>query len=377
MPALPDDHPAQQPPTPPATVNASPEQLQHLRRRLDELAREFGFQQVGVTGTDLSRHGEYLKAWLAEGYHGEMSFMAEHDDLRWHPERLHPGTIRVISLRMDYLPPEISLLDTLNDPDAAYISRYALGRDYHKMVRHRIARLGDALRAEAGQIGIRALIDSAPILERAAAEAAGLGWIGKNCMLINRSAGSWFFLGELLTDLPLPIDTPDAADHCGSCNRCIDICPTQAFVGARILDARRCISYLTIELVGPIPVELRAPMGNRIFGCDDCQLVCPWNRFASPTREDGFYPRNGLDNISLLELFLWDEATFMKKTEGMPIRRAGYENWQRNVAVGLGNAPASAAILEALQQRRNSASELVREHIDWAIARQTGSPDNI
>lgn len=350
----------------------SPEQLQYLRRRLDELAREMGFQQAGVSGTDLRRHGEYLQAWLEQGYHGTMTFMADHDDMRWTPERLVPGTLRVISVRMDYLPPDIGLLDTLNDPEAAYISRYALGRDYHKLVRRRIAQLGDALRAEAGAIGIRALVDSAPILERAAAEAGGLGWIGKNCMLINRQAGSWFFLGELLTDLPLPLDEPRADDHCGSCQRCLDICPTQAFVGSRILDARRCISYLTIELTGPIPEELRAPMGNRIFGCDDCQLVCPWNRFASPTTESGFFPRHQLDSAGLLELFLWDERTFMNRTEGMPLRRAGYQIWLRNLAVGLGNAPANAAIVQALQQKRPQVSALVQEHIDWALKRQNG-----
>jgi epoxyqueuosine reductase len=346
------------------------ERLLELRQQLNEWARELGFQQVGVSGTDLEQHGQYLQAWLQQNYHGDMAYMADHGDMRWHPEKLQPGTVRIISLRMDYLAPEVDLLDTLRDPNAAYISRYALGRDYHKLIRKRLTLLGNRLREKVQEMGFRAFVDSAPILERAAASEAGLGWIGKNCMLINRSAGSWFFLGELLTDLPLPVDNQREDDHCGRCERCHQVCPTQAFVGDRILDARRCISYLTIELTGSIPVNLRKAMGNRIFGCDDCQLACPWNRFAKVSNENDFSPRHRLDKAGLLELFNWDEATFLNRTEGMPIRRTGYENWLRNIAVALGNAPYSKAIVAALQHKRPALTPLVQEHIDWALQQQ-------
>ena len=348
----------------------TPAQLQQLRQKLNSWAADAGFQQVGVTGVDLQEHEDYLQSWLQQGYHGDMGYMADHGNMRSRPAELLPGTVRVISLRMDYLAPDISITEQLQDKSQAYISRYALGRDYHKLIRKRLTQLGKQLQSEVEDMGFRAFVDSAPVLERALANRSGLGWIGKNTMLINRHAGSYFFLGEILTDLPLPEDEPYLKDHCGRCTSCLEICPTRAFVGPHVLDARRCISYLTIELIGPIPPELREGMGNRIFGCDDCQIGCPWNRFSNRTGEADFSPRANLDKASLLELFAWDEATFLKNTEGMPIRRTGYENWLRNIAVALGNAPASLEISAALQQRRPQVSPLVQEHIDWALARQ-------
>ena len=352
----------------------SPEQLQTLRDRILVLAQDAGFQQAGISGIDTGTHGDALQRWLDAGYHGEMSYMADHlterGPMRALPDELQLGTLSVISVRMDYLAPGIELVKHLSEPTNAYISRYALGRDYHKLIRKRLTDLGKRIQDEIGPFGFRAFVDSAPVLERALAEQAGLGWIGKNTMVINRKAGSYFFLGEILTDLPLPPQTEQETNHCGRCQSCLDICPTQAFVGPYVLDARRCISYLTIELNGPIPADLRPLMGNRIFGCDDCQIGCPWNRFSKPTDETDFSPRHQLDKATLLELFAWDEATFLKKTEGMPIRRTGYENWMRNIAVALGNAPASLEITDALKQRRGNISAMVDEHIDWALARQ-------
>lgn len=344
-----------------------------LRDQLELWAKELGFQQLGVTDVQLNEHEERLQQWLRQGYHGEMEYMADHGNMRSRPDELHPGTIRVISLRMDYLPPDISITEQLQNKNNAYVSRYALGRDYHKLIRKRLTQLGKKLQqaiAELNaeqQMNYRAFVDSAPLLERALANKAGLGWIGKNTMLINRKAGSYFFLGEILTDLPLTVDSRYEKDHCGRCTSCLDICPTQAFVGPHVLDARRCISYLTIELDGPIPEPLRSGIGNRIFGCDDCQIGCPWNRFSKHTQEADFTPRHQLDKATLLELFAWDEATFLKRTEGMPIRRTGFENWQRNIAVALGNAPTSLEVIEALKRARVSASPLVQEHIDWAL----------
>ena len=344
-----------------------------LRDQLELWAKELGFQQLGVTDVQLNEHEERLQQWLRQGYHGEMEYMADHGNMRSRPDELHPGTIRVISLRMDYLPPDISITEQLQNKNNAYVSRYALGRDYHKLIRKRLTQLGKKLQqaiAELNaeqQMNYRAFVDSAPLLERALANKAGLGWIGKNTMLINRKAGSYFFLGEILTDLPLTLDSRYEKDHCGRCTSCLDICPTQAFVGPHVLDARRCISYLTIELDGPIPEPLRSGIGNRIFGCDDCQIGCPWNRFSKHTQEADFTPRHQLDKATLLELFAWDEATFLKRTEGMPIRRTGFENWQRNIAVALGNAPTSLEVIEALKRARVSASPLVQEHIDWAL----------
>ena len=344
--------------------------LQTLHEQLRLWATELGFQQLGITGVELGEHEQRLQQWLAAGYHGEMGYMADHGNMRSRPAELLPGTLRVISVRMDYRAPGIELAEALTDKHRAYISRYALGRDYHKLVRKRLTELGNRLQQAAGPLGFRAFVDSAPVLERALASNAGLGWIGKNTMLINRKAGSYFFLGEILTDLPLPVDTPYTGEHCGRCTACLDICPTQAFVGPHVLDARRCISYLTIELKGPIPEHLRPGMGNRIFGCDDCQIGCPWNRFSKPTDEADFTPRHRLDKATLLELFAWDEQTFLARTEGMPIRRTGYENWLRNIAVALGNAPASLEVQAALHRRRPMVSELVQEHIDWALQQQ-------
>jgi epoxyqueuosine reductase len=342
--------------------------FQQLSVRVKALGRELGFQQVGISDLDVAEAAQHLRDWLARQYHGDMTYMERHAALRAEPAALVPGTLRVISVRMDYLPAETESIAVLQDSAKAYISRYALGRDYHKLIRKRLQQLADRLQQEAGAFGYRAFVDSAPVLERALAEKAGLGWIGKNTMLINKQAGSWFFLGELYTDLPLHIDPPASA-HCGSCRACLDVCPTQAFVGPHLLDARRCISYLTIELQGSIPLDLRPLIGNRVFGCDDCQLCCPWNKFASPTREGDFRPRHQLDQAALVDLFLWSEAEFLQHTEGSAIRRIGYERWLRNLAVGLGNGPASSTARAALQARRQHASDLVREHVAWALQR--------
>lgn len=333
-------------------------------------AREMGFAELGISDIDLSEHEAHLQRWLAAGHQGEMSWIGAHGTRRSRPEELVPGTCRVLSLRMDYLPDGAEPLTVLEDPDKAYIARYTLGRDYHKLMRKRLARLAKRIEERAGGGRYRAFVDSAPVLERALAERAGLGWIAKNTMLINEQAGSWFLLGEIYTDLPLPADPPQVSKHCGSCRACLDICPTDAFVGPFELDARRCISYLTIEHKGSIDPELRPLMGNRVFGCDDCQLVCPWNKFARHSDEADFQPRHGLDDASLTELFLWDEDTWAARTEGSALRRTGYERWLRNLAVALGNAPPTPAVREALQLRREHPSELVREHVAWALARQ-------
>jgi len=328
---------------------------------------ELGFQQTGITDIDLSAAESHFLDWLKADFHGEMDYMAQHGTRRSRPAELLPGTLRVISVRMDYFPNESSSADdTLNDPLLAYVSRYALGRDYHKLMRRRLQKLAEKISAVSGPMGYRAFVDSAPVLEKPLAQKAGLGWIGKHTNLINKQHGSWFFLGELYTDLPLPVDTP-AKDHCGSCTRCIDICPTNAIVAPYKLDARRCISYLTIELRGSIPIELRPLIGNRIFGCDDCQLVCPWNRFAQSTKETDFSPRHELDSAQLIDLFSWSEESFLKYTEGSAIRRIGHQCWLRNIAIALGNAPTSQAIIEALQARMDDPSVLVRGHVQWAI----------
>jgi epoxyqueuosine reductase len=334
--------------------------------------RALGFQQVGISGTDLSQDEAWLLDWLAQDCHGDMRYMQEHGVRRSRPQQLVPGTTRIISVRMDYWPaqaaPAPALLD---DPLRAYLSRYALGRDYHKVLRRRLQQLATRIEQRVGAFGYRAFTDSAPVLEKAIARNAGLGWIGKHTNLIDERGGSWFFLGELFTDLPLPLDTPAAA-HCGTCQACLDICPTQAIVAPYRLDARRCISYLTIELRGSIPVELRPLMGNRIYGCDDCQLVCPWNRFAAPAGESDFAPRHALDSATLVELFAWDEAAFLANTEGTAIRRIGHACWLRNIAVALGNAPHTAEVVAALQARRDDDSAMVREHVDWALQQQAG-----
>ena len=341
--------------------------LDQLASSIRSWGQALGFQQVGITGVELGEHEAHLQRWLEAGYQGEMDYMAAHGSKRSRPAELVPGTLRVISLRMDYLPGDTRMAQRLAEPEKAYVSRYALGRDYHKLIRKRLQQLAERIQQEVGPFGYRAFVDSAPVLEKAVAERAGLGWIGKNTLLLNRKAGSWFFLGELFIDIPLPLDTPQDSDHCGRCSACLDICPTAAFVGERLLDARRCISYLTIELKGAIPLELRRPIGNRVFGCDDCQIVCPWNRFARPTEQSDFQPRHGLDNTELAQLFGWSEDQFLARTEGSPLRRAGYERWLRNLAVGLGNAPSSIPVLEALKARRDYPSELVREHVAWAL----------
>ena len=345
-----------------------------LRSDIDRWGAELGFQRVGVAGVELDADEARLLAWLDAGFHGEMDYMARHGTRRSRPAELQPGTLRVISARMDYAPPALGeAWDVLRDGTRGYVSRYALGRDYHKLLRARLQKLVDRIAAAVGPFGHRVFTDSAPVLEKALARDSGLGWIGKHTLLLSRDAGSWFFLGEIYTDLPLPVDEA-ASEHCGTCTRCIDVCPTQAIVAPYRLDARRCISYLTIELRGAIPEELRAAVGNRIFGCDDCQLVCPWNKFAQPTPEADFAPRHGLDGAALVALFAWSEADFLERTEGMAIRRTGYEGWLRNVAVALGNAPTSPAVLAALHARANDASPLVREHVAWALARHR-SPD--
>lgn len=328
--------------------------------------KELGFQQVAITDVDLAKYSPHLDAWIENNYHGAMDYMARNHDRRCHPEQLVPGTLRVVCVRMDYGSGQENLLSEMEHPSKAYVSRYARGRDYHKLIRKRLQSLASKIEDIAGAFGYRAFADSAPVLERALAEKSGLGWIGKNTMLINKQAGSWFFLGELFTDLPLPLDEADSA-HCGSCRACLDVCPTNAFVEANLLDATRCISYLTIELRSSIPEEFRKPMGNRIFGCDDCQLVCPWNKFAQPSSELDFSPRHMLDDAELVALFNWSEQEFMENTAGSPIRRIGYECWLRNIAVALGNAVTSTAIVQALQSRSNHPSELVREHVDWAL----------
>lgn len=314
-------------------------------------------------------------AWLNAGFHGEMDYMARHAPLRARPSEFVPGTLSVITVRLDYLPPAADAWANLADPLRAYVSRYALGRDYHKLMRSRLKRLAARIEGEVGPFRHRACADSAPVLEVELARLAGLGWRGKHTLLLSRT-GSWFFLGELLTDLPIPADTP-TSDHCGRCQACLRACPTGAIVAPYRLDARRCIAYLTIEHRGPIPEALRPLMGNRIYGCDDCQLVCPWNRHAPHTRETDFLPRNGLDVATLLDLFSWSEEDFAHRLAGSPIRRIGHERWLRNLAVALGNAPSSAEVVAALRSRRAHPSALVREHVEWALAQHTrSSPDD-
>jgi len=357
-------------------ANDSREFYARLATDLKEWGRELGFQQIGVTTVDLDEHEVRLLEWLRAGRHGEMAYMARHGTRRSRPHELMPGTIRVISARMDYLPADTaSPLVLLERPTIGYVSRYALGRDYHKVVRARLKRLAARIEQHSGPFGYRAFVDSAPVLEKALAENAGLGWIGKHTNLLNRGAGSWFFLGEIYTDLPLPPDRA-ASNHCGQCQACIDICPTRAIVAPYQLDARRCISYLTIELRGSIPEALRPLIGNRIYGCDDCQLVCPWNRFARSSGEPDFAPREALRTPQLTTLFAWSEPQFLEYTAGSAIRRIGYECWLRNIAVALGNAlrvtegGAQTPIVAALTTRLDHPSPLVREHVSWALAQK-------
>lgn len=348
---------------------AAPVDYPALAAQIKRWGRALGFQHLGIADTELGEAEQHLARWLDNGYHGEMDFMHRHGSKRTRPAELLPGTLRVISVRMDYLPDEPDPTAILADPARAFVSRYALGRDYHKVLRNRLQRLADRIGEAIGPFGYRAFVDSAPVMEKALAAKAGLGWIGKHSNLLDRSAGSWFFIGELYTDLPLPVDAP-VSDHCGDCRACLDACPTGAIVAPYQVDARRCVSYLTIELRGRIPEPLRPLIGNRIYGCDDCQQVCPWNRFARPGSEPDFAPRHGLDSATLLELFSWDEPTFLSRTAGSAIRRIGYARWQRNLAVALGNAPHDPAVIAALHARRIDAEAMPAEHIDWALARQ-------
>ena len=343
-----------------------------LRTAIEAAARSLGFDAIGIADIELAEDERHLEKWLALGWHGEMGYMARHGRRRSRPAQLLPGTLRVISARMNYWPAEARPAQAvLEDDEAAYVSRYALGRDYHKVMRRALRELARQVERLAGPHGYRVFVDSAPVLEKALARNAGLGWIGKHTNLIAREAGSWFFLGEIFTDLPLPIDAPASA-HCGSCTACMPACPTGAIVAPHRLDARRCISYLTIELDGPIPAELRKAMGNRIYGCDDCQLVCPWNKFARAAAHPDFHVRHGLDAPRLTELFGWTELQFEQRMRGSAIYRIGYQRWLRNIAVALGNARSSDAVLAALNARREDRSPLVREHVGWALeAHQT------
>ena len=345
-----------------------PDVLETLKPEIRAWGRELGFSAVGFACIDLGQAEQGLMAWLAQGFHGDMDYMARHGATRARPAELVPGTASIVSVSLDYWPRAAEPQAILADPERAYVSRYALGRDYHKLMRGRLQKLAERMTGALGPFAFRAFSDSAPVMEVELARNAGLGWKGKHTLALTRQ-GSWFFLGELFTDLAFPPDPPQA-DHCGRCHACIDVCPTQAILGPQLLDARRCISYLTIEHAGSIALELRPRLGNRIYGCDDCQLVCPWNRFAQATQVAEFQPRHGLDSAGLLELFRWSEAEFLARLEGSAIRRIGHERWLRNLAVALGNAPASPEIRSALEARADHPSALVREHLQWALSRQ-------
>jgi len=352
-----------------------PIDYQQLTQKIKVWGAELGFQQVGITDTDLSTYEPHFQTWLDNGYHADMDYMSRYGTMRTHPEELYPGTIRVISVRMDYLPPDALMATTLKQKDKGYISRYALGRDYHKIIRKRLKHLGQKISEHCETLDARPFVDTGPLLERPLAEKAGLGWTGKHSLILNKEAGSWFFLGEILINLPLPIDKP-IENQCGKCTACLQICPTQAIVEPYSVDANRCISYLTIELFGAIPEQYRSLIGNRIYGCDDCQLICPWNRFAAITGEKDFHPRSNLHSPELLTLYAWDEAYFLKQTEGSPIRRIGHERWLRNISVALGNAAYSAEIVEALESKFVETTEMVQEHITWALQQQQAKADN-
>ncbi|MHA2814395.1 tRNA epoxyqueuosine(34) reductase QueG [Vibrio campbellii] len=341
---------------------------EQLAQQIKIWGKELGFQKVGICDVDLSEHEAALQKWLDAGYHGSMDWMARHGMMRARPNELLPGTVRVISVRMDYLPPEAKFASNLANKNHAYISRYALGRDYHKLVRKQLNKLGKLIEQEVGQYGYRPFVDSAPILERPLAQKAGLGWTGKHSLILDKDCGSWFFLGELLIDLPLPVDEP-SVDQCDKCKACITSCPTQAIVDEKVVDARRCISYLTIEFDGVIPEEFRKPMGNRIYGCDDCQLVCPWNRYADITEQEDFHRRDSFEDPDLVTMFNWDETAFLKQMEGSAIRRIGHLQWLRNISVALGNTEYSQRTIDALEARRGE-SELLDEHINWALGQQ-------
>lgn len=336
-----------------------------------------GFAAVGICDVDLNAYRADFRAFIEKGFHGEMDYMARNPELRTDATHLLAGALRIISVRMNYLPPNTQMVKQLKNSKKAYVSRYAVGGDYHKLMRKRLAKLAKQINEQVEGYGYRALTDSAPLMEKPIAEKAGLGWIGKNTLLLSKEAGSWFFLGELLTTLPLPVDTPVIQDGCQNCQACLKICPTGALVNAKQIDARRCISYLTIEHKTAIPIELRLLIGNRIYGCDDCQLICPWNRYAPATAETHFHARNDFDRAELVELFSWDEATFLEKTLGTAIRRLGHTRWLRNIAVAMGNAAYDEAIIVALTQRVDYPDPMVKEHIDWALAQQLSKKDKL
>ena len=340
--------------------------LSLLAEQIKLWSSELGFSSIGITDIDLFQDQRYLEKWLEKDYHGEMKYMERHGKKRYQPAELVEGTKRIISLSMNYLPENYNGLELLKEDKKAFVSGYARGRDYHKIMRSRLKKLVSKIKVHSSHEN-RDFVDSAPVLEKALAQKAGLGWIGKNTLLLNKNAGSYFFLGEIYTDLELPIDEPEIVNHCGSCTSCMDVCPTKAFEGPNQLDARKCISYLTIEYKGSIKEELRPMMGNRIFGCDDCQIFCPWNKFLKITDEADFKPRHSLDDIDLSNLFMWSEEEFLKKTQGSPIRRAGYESWLRNIAIALGNAQSSVEVLRALHSKKDDPSEIVKEHVNWAI----------
>ncbi|MGB0732163.1 MAG: tRNA epoxyqueuosine(34) reductase QueG [Pontibacterium sp.] len=352
----------------------SDSELQALARDIKQWARELGFYKCGITLPDLSSEQERLQDWLDKGYQGEMSYLENHLEKRISPDLLVADTQRIICVAMNYMPKDTQQLDVLSNTDQGYIARYTLGRDYHKIMRKRLTTLGKQIQARMADAGYRAFVDSAPVMERPLAQKAGIGWIGKHGLVLNREAGSWFLLGELFISLPLPIDSPETENHCGSCTACMDVCPTNAFPQPGVLDARRCISYLTIEKKGEIPQEFRDAIGNRIFGCDDCQMICPWNRFSHFTDEQDFQPRHGLDTPELLSLFSWDEETFLSNTEGSAIRRTGFEGWNRNLAIALGNSQGGDEVISALKTRLSSATPLVAEHIRWAINKLEKEP---
>jgi len=344
--------------------------MRQLADQIQSWSEELGFQQMGIADIELGEHSAHLKRWLKQGYQGEMEFMQRHAALRENPETLLEGTCRVVSFRMDYLSPAACNFDVADDLSKGNVSRYAVGRDYHKIIRPRLAKIAHKITAAHPSAICRPFTDSAPVLERAFAEKSGLGWIGKNTMLLNRNAGSFFFLGEIYTNLALPLSEIIATNHCGSCTSCLQSCPTQAFTGPYQLDARRCISYLTIELKGSIPEEFRKAMGNRIFGCDECQTACPWNRFAQHSSESDFQPRHGLESADLIQLFGWTESEFLERTAGSAIRRTGYQGWLRNLAVALGNAEPTKLVISALEARKKTATGVVLEHINWALNQQ-------
>lgn len=360
---------------PPITAKSLPSESISLNQPiLEQWAQALGFQQLGISDIDLSEAEAELQDWLANKFHGDMEWMQRHGNKRTRPDELVPGTISIISVRMDYRPPEAhDPIMILNHPELAYISRYALGRDYHKIMRKRLQQLANKIQhhidaTQSTDFQYRVFVDSAPVMEKPIAAKAGLGWTGKHTNILNKDSGSWFFLGEIYTNLPLTSSKP-VSNHCGECTSCIDICPTQAIIKPYVLDARRCISYLTIEHKGAIPEEFRAAIGNRIYGCDDCQLVCPWNRFAVDTQQTDFFIRDNLDSATLLSLYQWSEEAFLKKMEGSPIRRIGFQRWQRNITIALGNAPSSPMIINALKKQYEKTNELIREHIDWALQR--------